>query len=73
MTGLRTRVEEDADFRVKHLADSIEQPPMGIDLFLVLSFDNEHDLHWDKIICVIAMRDDQLQRAIDRELSGVLK
>ena len=45
---------------LKHLANSVKQPAVRVDLLLVLRFDDEDDLHWHKVVRVIALRHHEL-------------
>lgn len=60
MTRLRTRVEQDADFRVEDSAKGIEQPSVRVDFLTVLLFQAEHHLHRGKRRWAIIVRSDQL-------------
>ena len=58
---------------LKHLADRVEQPTMGVYLLLVLRFHDKDNLHGDQVIRVVALRDDQLRGRVDRKLGRVLE
>jgi hypothetical protein len=45
-TGLSADIEQDADVRLQNWAKGIEEPPMRVDLFLVLFLKAEDDLDW---------------------------
>ena len=38
---------------LKHLADRVEQPTMGVDLLLVLRFEDQDKLNGDEILRVV--------------------
>ena len=40
---------------LEYPADSIEQPTMRIDLFLILGFDDENDLNRNEVLLVILL------------------
>lgn len=60
------------DAYLKYLADSIEEPSMGIDLLLVLGLQNQDDLDGHEVVGIIANRQNQLRSGINRELCGIL-
>jgi hypothetical protein len=87
MTRFRTRIKQYTGLRVQLFPDSIEQPPVGIDLFGVLLLEHEDDLHWHlsfsytlfpaertpyKIVWIARMRLHKLGSSVDRQLSSVL-
>ena len=50
---------------LEHLADSIEQPAVRVNLLLVLRLDDEDNLDRDEVVRVVAMGDHQLWGGID--------
>ena len=50
-----TDVEENADVWLKDWTESVEEPSMGIDLFLILRFQHKNYLDWDKVVWVVTM------------------
>jgi hypothetical protein len=45
-TGHGTYVQEDTDVRLKDGTESVEEPAMRVDLFLILFLETENDLDW---------------------------
>ncbi len=58
---------------LQHAADRIEQPPVRVDLLLVLRLDNQDDLNGHEVIGVLSMRDDKLGRGVHGKLGCVLQ
>lgn len=58
---------------IDHLANGVEEPPVRVDLLLILGFDAEDDLDRDKILLVVPVGLDELRGSVDRQLGGVLK
>ena len=50
---------------LKHLADSVEQPAVRVDLLLVLRLDDKDNLDRYEVVGVVAMGDDQLWGGVD--------
>ena len=50
---------------LKHAANGIEQPSVRVDLFLVLSLDDQNDLDRNEVVGVLALWYHQLRRGID--------
>jgi len=69
----RSSVSRQHDTYLKHLTDSIEKPPVGIDLLLVLGLQNQDDLDRHEVVRVIANRQNQLRGGINGKLRGVLR
>lgn len=44
-TGLRSNIEKDADVGFENRSESVEEPPMRVELLLVLLLENEDDLN----------------------------
>lgn len=46
---------------------------MRIDLLLVLGLQDQNDLDWHEVVRVIASRQNQLWRGVNRKLCGILR
>ena len=57
---------------LEHLTNGVEQPSMGVNLLLVLCFDDKNNLNRHEVVWVLAMRYDQLRGGIDGQLRRVL-
>ena len=67
------RLRSGAITNLKHAADGIEQPPVRVDLLLILRLDDQDDLDGNEVVGIVAMRHHQLRCRIDRELGRVLR
>lgn len=57
---------------IKHLANGIKQPTVGIDLLLVLGFQDKNNLDRNEVVRAVLLRQYQLGSWINRKLSRVL-
>jgi hypothetical protein len=51
---------------LQYLTNGVEQPTMGVDLFLVLGLDDEDDLDWNEILVIVLPREHELRDRINR-------
>lgn len=60
---------------VKHLPNGIEEPAMGVDLFLILGLENKDELNRNEIVVlgVVSLREHKLGCGIYRKLGGILR
>lgn len=58
--------------RIQHLADSIEQPTMRVDLLLILSLENEDNLNRNQVQRVVGLGKDKLRCRVHRKLGRIL-
>jgi hypothetical protein len=71
--GLRTGIEQNADFRVENAANGSKQPSVGVDLLCVLLLQAEHHLHGGKRAGAVIVRADELLVRGDGQLCCVLE
>ena len=60
------RLRSGAITNLKHAADSIEQPPVRVDLLLILRLDDQDYLDRHEVVRVVTMGNDELGCSINR-------
>lgn len=62
--GIRIRIVFRSQTGATHLklsTNSIEKPSMRVDFLLVFGFENKNDLHRDKIVLIVRLREYELR------------
>ena len=58
---------------LQHATDRVEQPPVRVDLLLVLRLDDQDNLDRHEVVGVLTRRNDKLRRGVDGQLGRVLQ
>ncbi len=57
---------------VQHFPYAVEQPPVRIDLLLILGLEDEDNLDRHQVGRIIGLRKNELRRSINGQLGGIL-